>query len=459
MNRPAKGFTPDRAFFAIRAQADGAEAVTRCLEGVIDREDYEEASGCMVPNHGLPRFRECTFSTAYPLAQIELADKAVPVKVRLEAFNPLVPGDADASGVPVAVMRYVVSNPTKTAVAVSIAGTLPNIVGHDGSFGAPNENVNRKRKAGDVRGIAMSSDGVCEEAPQWGTMALAVLGEDDVSFCESWHETGWRTDLLAFWDDFSDDGRLEAVKGDAPANAMRRGSVAASVRLKPGESRAITFLLTWHFPNRLTWAPQPAPEGASCHPDDLVGNFYTTQYRDAWDVAVKTAKALPELEARTVEFVGSFCDSDLPEAVREAALFNLSTLRTQTCFRTPDGRFFGWEGCSNRGGCCAGTCTHVWNYEQATAFLFGDLTMTMRDVEFMHATDDRGLMSFRVGLPLETRAREFDLAAADGQMGCLMKLYRDWQLMKRRCAGCGLRRSGRWSSAGFPAAGMRIRTA
>ena len=36
-------------------------------------------------------------------------------------------------------------------------------------------------------------------------------------------------------------------------------------------------------------------------------------------------------------------------------------------------------------------------------------------------------MSFRVHLPLE-RAQEFGKAAADGQMGCVMKLYRDWQL-------------------------------
>ena len=42
-------------------------------------------------------------------------------------------------------------------------------------------------------------------------------------------------------------------------------------------------------------------------------------------------------------------------------------------------------------------------------------------------TDADGRMSFRTHLPL-SRARASGSAAADGQMGCLVKLYRDWQL-------------------------------
>ena len=74
------------------------------------------------------------------------------------------------------------------------------------------------------------------------------------------------------------------------------------------------------------------------------------------------------------------------DTVTEAALFNLSTLRTQTCFRTADGRLYGYEGACDRQGCCHGSCTHVWNYEQATGFLFGDLARGMREIEFAHAT-------------------------------------------------------------------------
>ena len=84
----------------------------------------------------------------------------------------------------------------------------------------------------------------------------------------------------------------------------------------------------------------------------------------------------------------------------------------------------------------------------------------MREVEFAHATDDEGLMSFRVHLPLE-RAQEFGRAAADGQMGCIMKVYRDWQLCGRRRVAARAVAEGagaRWSSAGLRAAGTRTRT-
>ena len=51
----------------------------------------------------------------------------------------------------------------------------------------------------------------------------------------------------------------------------------------------------------------------------------------------------------------------------------------------------------------------------------------MREVEFGQATRDDGMMAFRVHLTI-SRGQEFSKAAADGQMGCIMKVYRDWQL-------------------------------
>ena len=200
-------------------------------------------------------------------------------------------------------------------------------------------------------------------------------------------------------------------------------SLSASARVPARCSREVTFLLAWHFPNRYSWSPD-----ADCYAlENRVGNYYATQFSKARDVLEQTVPKLPQLEADTVRFVKAVCTSDLPDVVTEAALFNLSTLKTQTCFRTADGRFFGWEGYKDTEGCCFGSCTHVWNYEQAMPFLFGDLARGMREVEFHHALADDGGMSFRVSLPLH-RAQQHGKAAADGQMGCIMKAYREWQL-------------------------------
>jgi len=433
MNRAAKGFVPLRGsvgpFFALFAKTSDGQTVTRAIEGPIELSGYEESHGSTVPNHGLPRFRKCSFAAAYPLGQVSLSDPDVPVDVRIEAFNPLVPGDAEASGIPVAVLRYVLDNKTGKSATASVCGSMPNFIGIDGSGKTKDwkgdlvavggkANRNQFRKGRNIQGIFMNSEGVAPRAEQWGTIALTTATGASASHRTAWTRQGWGSSALDFWDDFSDDGKLQERQATGEDTPM--ASLAVEVELPPRGTKQVTFLLTWHFPNRQTWTPKGNEE-------DRIGNYYSTKYADAWDVAEKVMPRLAELETSTVGFVQTFCRSDLPDVVKEAALFNISTLRTQTCFRTEDGRFYGWEGCSNRRGCCHGSCTHVWNYEQATAFLYGDLAGSMREVEFAHATDDKGLMSFRVNLPLE-RAQGFGKAAADGQMGCIMKIYRDWQL-------------------------------
>ncbi len=440
MNKPAKGFTPDPfLFFAIYTETTDGKSATRALEGPLRYEEYEGYSGSQTPNHGLPRFRECSFKAAYPFGQVQLADSDMPVTVTLEAFNPLVPADLDASSIPVAILRYKVTNIANSPIKASICGNIPNFIGNDGSQQKPDwlnvmrpigtkVNINTFRNEDSVQGLFMTSLGVDSLAEQWGTLALTTLASNSISYRTTWVNQRWGGSLLDFWDDFSQDGVLENNAKLQTNTPM--ASLAIELDIPAGETREALFFITWHFPNRMTWSPQSTKtcscSDSTCNPN-LIGNYYTTQYKDAWDVVKKTIGRLSDLESRTIRFVNALCFSDLPEVVKESALFNLSTLRTQTCFRTPDGHFFGFEGCGDNKGCCHGSCTHVWNYEQAIAFLYGDLAKTMRDIEFNYATADNGLMNFRVNLPLK-HAQEYGIAAADGQMGCIMKMYRDWQL-------------------------------
>jgi len=424
MNRPSKGFVPAHTFFTLYAKPTGGQAVTKVLEGPLDP-PYDSENGFRQRPYGLPRFRKCEFHAAYPFGQVLLSDPNVPLDVRIEAFNPLVPADADASGMPVAILRFVLTNRRSRRITASVCGNVQNFIGTDGVDGESKNNVNTFRRAQQLRGVFMSSRGVSTKAPQHGTMALTTTARAGVTYRTAWTSDAPGPVFTArrdFWNDFGADGKLEnrsAAGQNAPV-----ASLAVRTSVPPRGSRAITFLLTWRFPNRLAWGIR---EPKSKTDDAIVGNYYATQYRDAWDVALKAARKLPDLERKTSAFVRAFCESDLPPVVKEAALYNVSNLRSETCFRTRDGRFFGFEGCNDTVGCCLGSCSHVWNYEQATAFLFGDLSCKMREVEFLQATRDDGFMSFRVMLPVK-RAREMDCIAADGQMGCLMKLYRDWRL-------------------------------
>jgi uncharacterized protein (DUF608 family) len=191
-------------------------------------------------------------------------------------------------------------------------------------------------------------------------------------------------------------------------------SLAAKKTIPAHSTETFTFYLTWHFPNRMSWLGET-----------VIGKYYTTVYTDAWDVLDKEAAKIPALEKKTIEFVNTFIKSDFPDEVKESALFNLAHLRSQTMFRISSGHLMGWEGSFMSPGNGGGSCTHVYNHEAATSFLFGELARTMRDVEYNYALDSTGLMNFRVSLPL---SNDWKKASADGQMGTIIRFYRDWQL-------------------------------
>ncbi len=432
MNVPAKKFSTvqtgnNAPFFAIYMKAKDEAPVSSLLAGPLYPHEYLHAEGRPVNHHGFPRFAEASFSAAYPFGQVSLSDKDLPATVKIKGFNPFIPGDADASGLPIAVLSYEVTNKTSDPLDVSVCGSMRNFIGRDGSrlqkdwkgellipSGAA-KNMNRYRSANGLQGIYFTSEGVATNDAAWGTMALTTRAAEGVSYRTASKIDTWNNGILNFWDDFSADGVMtERDRPDEEDDPM--ASLCVKKTLKPHGTETFTFYLTWNFPNRRAWSSR------------TFTNYYCSQDPDAWRAAERIVPRIPELETRTLAFVNALLSSTYPDVVKEAALFNLATLRSQTVFRLSSGHLMGWEGIFDTVGSCPGSCTHVWNYETATAFLFGDLARSMRDVEFTYATrPDNGLMNFRAALPLEDAAKGKN-AAADGQMGSIMKFYRDWQL-------------------------------
>lgn len=133
------------------------------------------------------------------------------------------------------------------------------------------------------------------------------------------------------------------------------------------------------------------------------------------------------LRAATKLFSDTFYDTSLPAEVIEAVAANLSILKSTTVLRQHDGRLWAWEGSEDNVGSCHGSCTHVWNYAQAIPHLFPRMERTLRETEFLVSQNEEGHQNFRSNIPISRPPHDFH-AAADGQLGGIMKVYREWRI-------------------------------
>ena len=431
MNRANKNYfnrsAGSRPFFAIRVKGAGHESTTM-LAGPIHPAELYFAHGCNVPQCGLPRFAEASFDGAFPFGTVHLSDKGLPVKVDIKGFSPFVPGNSADSSLPVASLEYEVENLTGEPLEVSICAYVRNIAGCDGRNDSPPAgNTTTYREGEGVRGLVFKSEKLNKNSPAWGSFALSTPDADGkLSYRTACVPNHWERTALEFWDDFSSDGELSAPDS---AETIPHGGICMKKTVPARGRTSWHWAFTWNFPNRPAWGDD----------SKIVGNWYSKNYADAWDAAEKITPRLGELEERSLAFTRKILALEAPHELKEAALANLAVLKSETVFRVPTGHLLGWEGVNDHSGSCRGSCTHVWNYENAVACLFPDLARSMRDVEFNYAMNpENGAMEFRVRLPLGTKPGNG--VAADGQMGCIMKVYRDWKI-------CG---DDKWLAALWP---------
>ena len=371
------------------------------------------------------------FHGEYPFAWIEMEDSRLPLQVTMEAFNPFIPLNPEDSGIPAAVIRFKVKNLSAKPAKITIAGSVLNPVGFDGKgaiegtghdlFG---QNVNELRRGAALSGLFMGSQKVKPDVPAFGTLALASPWKN-ITYQTHWVRGDWWDDLQIFWDDFAADGRLKDLDEKSPSPDKRTdvGTLGLVATIEPFGEASLPFILSWSFPNFLDDFDIVREQRGK-----IFKNHYAERFADAWASAEYLQANLGRLERESRQFHDVFFSSTLPPYILDAASSQASIARTMTCFWLEGGQFFAFEGCNDKSGCCPLNCAHVWNYEQSLAFLFPSLERFMREVDFLSNTKDNGEMVFRTSLPLWSGVFWKFRPAADGSLGRIINLYRDWQL-------------------------------
>ena len=448
-NTPAKGNILPNTFFAIRTQIADQLPVARVLEGPVQPPHNLSHGYHPATNAGLPRCTQSTFRGEYPISQVHLEDSQLPVDVHLEAFTPLIPLSPEDSGIPCAILTYTVTNTSQEKVALTLVGSIINPVGglHVDPFMNIGPNIigkprNEFRAQDTMRGLFLTSEGIASNDLHYGNMSL-VTDYPNVTVKPTWLRGEWWDFLQDFWNDFVDDGLLDDLKYQTSPEDKKpdTGSLGIMDTLKPGEQQSYRFILTWYFPNRQnTWMNSNMENFVFDHDSTpntkstkIIQNHYATRFNNAWHVAEYVVSEWDRLESDTRKFHDALFDSTLPPQVLDAISANIVPVRSNTCFWLEDGRFYGWEGCFDNAGCCAGSCTHVWSYAYTVAFLFPSLEREMRRIEFQVETEATGFMNFRNYKSMDEKflwssAEQQAPAAVDGQMGSILRAYREWLL-------------------------------
>ncbi len=434
-NRPAKGIGNGFSHFAIKAESDGKVLDKRVLNGPFSgdltgdyRAEWARGFGSGARRDalaGVPHFERCEFDGRFPTARISLGDDHFPGQVEIDSFNPFIPMNDRDSSMPAAMFEFKVRNTSAKSIDYTIAGVL----GHGPT--QPTQAAALDRDG--VSGVGITTHKEGAESPRFSQLVLATDAAE-TSRQTYLYRGLWFDALQVYWDEFGKPGRFadRASVPDYDAGGMPRDRdhslQAAHITVPAGESRTVRFALTWYVPNfEKFWTSQswhftqPPGTGATWR------NWYAGTWNSAEAVALDALAKWDRLSEDTIRFRDAIYGSTLPLSSLDAAVANLSILKSPTVIRLSDGSLYGWEGLWPDVGSCEGSCSHVWNYQQAVPFLFPALERSMRQLDYQNNLDAAGGMSFRLPLPVGTDAHT-ESPCADGQFGNVMKLYRDWKL-------------------------------
>lgn len=397
----------------------------------------------------LPGVTATEFSGPYPFANVAYLDADLPLDVQLTAWNPMIPFNANDSGIPALTFTFTIHNPGVQTYRGTLAATMQNSVGWDGIaeingnrcclYGG---NRNEAVANNGITSVRMTNDFLPANAAGNGALQLSTNAAN-ATVCPAWRN------LETFWQSFAADGSLASAEAAAgmptPKGETINAAVAAPFVIEPNGTREISFQMAWYFPNRhINWH-QWDTFGVPDHKSQFwVGTHYAMVWSSVDEVANYLWQQHDRLLAETSAFSHTFTSSNLPEVLLDTVTSQMSILRSPTCFWADDGNFYGFEGCNGFStlhhapgvtGSCPLNCTHVWNYEQSLAHLYPELERSMRDTEWLLQQHPSGYLPHRVPLPRylpriwERVIGGPDNPALDGLLGAILKTWREFRAL------------------------------
>jgi uncharacterized protein (DUF608 family) len=356
----------------------------------------------------------------------------MPLEVEITGWSPFSPGDADNSSLPVAGVEYRFVNRTSKSVDAVFSFNSQN-------FLAEHQHSSTKMKPSDR--IRSSANGFIlwgpggEDSP-WDDAALAVWVDDPKTKVNHAWMRGVDSPQIVWRDVESGEcySRTPLLDDSSPG-----ASLFVPFAVAPGEARSISLRFAWYAPRSDLFKPIQSDMDdidvvncnvVSCR--DVAGTYqpwYAGRFSSIEEVVDYWQSNYQTLRQAAEKFSRALYDTTLaPEAI-EAVASNLAILKSPTVLRQKDGRLWGWEGTRETQGSCYGSSTHVWNYAQTIAHLFPELERSLRETEFGPNQNDEGHQFCRAALPIRPLGAEHpDPDAADGQLGGIIKFYRDWRI-------------------------------
>lgn len=415
-------------FSAINIKGETNEA--RVLEGPVpDWKIFHQnmaGNGLHGKSYGLPRFSYSSFKAMFPFGMVTLKDKKIPLKVEITGWSPFIPNDADNSSLPVAGLEYRFVNISENTVNAVFSFNSSNFMSV-GVGECPVEST--------YGGFILKQQ--YPDAKPFEQETFCAMSDDpNAKINCRWFRGGWFDSLTTLWK-LIEEGRAVESEPYTEGLASPGGSIFVLFELMPGDEKTIRVMLSWYVPHPdLKYGKaevngsEYSGEGCCCKEKKAQKTYkpwYSASFKDIKEVSEYWETNYYNLKDRTLKFTNCFFDSSLPKEIIEAVAANLTILKSPSVLRQVDGRLWCWEGCCDTEGCCEGSCTHVWNYAQAIPHLFHELERGLRQTEFNECQDNKGHQMFRSSLPIRPLVHDFH-AAADGQLGGIMKVYREWRI-------------------------------